>query len=92
MNNKSDIDDATQQEMEAKILHVLKIYPVISPTMLQSGLGAYVKPALWRPALEKLKAEGRVIEVQEGHQTPSDRYNTYSKLYLPGTKVEIGGE
>ena len=75
--------EAMQQlEIELKILHLLSIYPVISPTMLQGGLGPYTKAALWRPVLAKLVAQGKVIETQENLQTPSDRYNTYTKLSL----------
>lgn len=69
-------------DIEAKILHILHIYPVISPTMLQSGLGPYTKPALWRPILARLVREGVVEETQVSLQTPSDRYNTYTKLSL----------
>jgi len=78
------------ETVKAKILHLLKIYPVISPTMLQSGLGPYTKPAIWRPALAELISEGKVIETQESLQTPSERYNTYSKLALPLTRVTVG--
>lgn len=64
------------------IIHLLRIYPVVSPTMLQSGLGPYVKPAIWRPVLQDLIAEGVVVEDQETLQTPRGRYNTYTKLHL----------
>ncbi len=80
--DKSNITEPTSEDIEAKILHILKIYPTISPTMLQSGLGPYTKPALWRPVLARLIEEGKVLESQESLQTPSDRYNTYSKLSL----------
>lgn len=66
------------------IIHLLRIYPVVSPTMLQSGLGPYVKPAIWRPVLQELIAEGVVVEDQETLQTPRGRYNTYTKLHLAG--------
>ncbi len=75
--------------IEVKILHLLGIYPIISPTMLQSALGPSTKPADWRPVLGKLIAAGRVIEEQKSMQTPSERYNTYSKLSLPGTTVSV---
>jgi hypothetical protein len=78
--------------VKTKILHVLSIYPVISPTMLQGGLGAYIKPKIWRPALEALIDEGKVVETQEGVMTPYDRYNTYTKLSLPDTRVTVGGQ
>ncbi len=70
-----------------KILHILSIYPIISPTMLQGGLGPYMKPAQWRPVLADLITKGKVVETQESMMTPNERYNTYNKLSLPGTKV-----
>jgi hypothetical protein len=87
----NDVTNNAEKEVMAKILHLLRIFPVISPTMLQGGLGPYTKPAIWRPALQKLIAEGKVVETQESLQTPSERYNTYTKLSLPGTMVELGG-
>ena len=86
MNTK----DTTNGEIETRILHLLRIYPVISPTMLQSGLGPSTKPAQWRPVLVDLIANGKVLEQQESMQTPSERYNTYTKLSLPGTTVSVG--
>ena len=77
----------TQEAIEAKIVHLLGIYPIISPTMLQSGLGPYVKPGLWRPALAALIEAGRVKEETESLQTPSERYNTYTKLSLSSDNV-----
>ena len=76
-------------EIETRILHLLRIYPIISPTMLQSGLGPSTKPAQWRPVLTALIAQGKVKEDTISMQTPSERYNTYTKLSLPGTKVSV---
>lgn len=70
-------------EIEMKILHILRIYPLISPTMLQAGLGPSCKPAIWRPVLLALIEEGKVIEEHESLLTPTDRSNTYTKLSLP---------
>lgn len=64
------------------IIHLLRIYPVVSPTMLQAGLGPYVKPTVWRPVLQALEEEGIVKEDQETLITPRGRYNTYTKLSL----------
>ncbi len=83
-------DDLMPKVIETKILHLLRIYPIISPTMLQGGLGPQTRPAQWRPVLAKLIAQGKVIEEQKSMQTPSERYNTYSKLSLPGTTVSVG--
>ena len=85
-----NVKGQTPEQLEAKILHILGIYPMISPTMLQSGLGPYTKPELWRPVLMDLIAAGKVVETQESLQTPAGRYNAYTKLSLPLTKVVIG--
>lgn len=93
MNKKTQeqrSDELTGGEIATKILHLLSIYPIISPTMLQGGLGPYMKPALWRPVLAELIESGKVILEQESMQTPTDRYNTYSKLSLPDTTISVG--
>lgn len=74
--------DMTPDEVEAKILHLLTLYPIISPTMLQGGLGPSVRPKLWRPVLTQLIEAGRVEEEQINAQTHSGRYNTYTRLSL----------
>lgn len=61
---------------------MLSIYPVLSPTMLQAGIGPYQKPAHWRPILEELIHEGVVVREQEERKTPKERFNTYTKLRL----------
>ncbi len=68
--------------IKEKIVHMLTIYPLISPTMLQGGLGPYVKPRDWKPLLEVLIQEGVVVRTQEEVFTPNDRFNTYTKLSL----------
>ena len=87
MNEKSTVVDLepTGEEIRIKILHILSIYPIISPTMLQSGLGASWRPLFWRPVLEALIEEGKVMEAKTSMITPMNRYNTYTKLSLPGT-------
>ena len=56
----SNTEGIAEAEIEVKILHLLGIYPIISPTMLQGGLGPSVKPALWRPVLARLINEAKV--------------------------------
>ena len=78
------ITQEVEAKAEAKILHLLRIYPLISPTMLQAGLGPYVKPGIWRPVLRRLIEQGVVREEKEELLTPDERYNTYTKLSLAG--------
>lgn len=83
-----DVTIEELQEAREKILHLLSIYPVISPTMLQSGLGPTAKPAIWRVALEQLKDEKLVTEYYESRSTIHGRHNTYTKLSLTVNVVE----
>jgi len=87
--NQTTQSNLTVEEIQAKILHLLRIYPIISPTMLQGGLGPPLRSIEWRPVLNGLIEEGLIIEDQESLKTPAGRYNAYTKLYLKGTKVTI---
>jgi hypothetical protein len=70
-----------------KIIHALKIYPVISPTMLQAALGPGLSPKLWRPILSALLDNGTVIQKELTTTGPSGRQNTYTQLMLSPEKL-----
>ncbi len=83
VTNTAETFNETEVQMTREmIIHLLGIYPIVSNTMLQSGLGPAVKPVLWRPILGELIEEGVVIRDQETLQTPYGRYNSYTKLSL----------
>lgn len=86
---KDDVEEVEPEVIRAKILHILKIYPIISPTMLQGGLGPSMKPIQWRPILQALVKGGKVVETQKSMRTPLERYNTYTMLHLPETKIAL---
>ena len=87
MSDKQNDTSTDTEDIATKILHLLSIYPIISPTMLQGGLGPQMRPAQWRPVLAQLIEDKKVIESQKSMMTPNDRYNTYSRLSLPGTEI-----
>ncbi len=80
---------STNREIETKILHLLGIYPIVSPTMLQGALGPSLKPKIWRPVLQKMKKEGKIVETKVDGETPTGRYNAYTKIQLPGVIVTM---
>lgn len=67
--------------IEDKILHVLDIYPVISPSMLHIGIGSIPTP-LWKPILRKLINEGVVLSEELDTTTVTGRNFTYTRLSL----------
>lgn len=79
-----------EEDIRAKILHILSIYPVISPTMLQAGLGGGWRPKMWHPVLDTLIEEGVIIREKKSLMTPSNRYNTHPILRLAGVDVING--
>lgn len=85
----SPAQESVNKEIETKILHLLGIYPIVSPTMLQGALGPSLKPKIWRPVLQKMREEGTIIETKVDGETPTGRYNAYTKIHLPGVKVVV---
>lgn len=66
-----------------KILHTLSVYPGISPTMLQAGMGPQFKPAVWRPILEDLRHKGYILTVfHPAYNVRATKYIHYQKLFL----------
>jgi hypothetical protein len=65
-----------------RIVHILTIYPVISPGMLQTALGFSCPAYVWRPILQQLIQDGRVVISADEHQHPIGRAFKYTKLSL----------
>ena len=80
--NEMDNDETLDTDMEARIRLLLELYPVISPTMLQAGLGPQIPPAKWRPALEKLLENGEVRQESVYRQSVAGRHRNYVRLGL----------
>lgn len=56
-----------------RIIELLTVYPRISPTMMQGGLGPQIRASVWRRALQDLIDEGRVELIMEVHGNKSYR-------------------
>lgn len=83
------MDDVTvQREVEGsevirkKIVHILGIYPKLSMSMLQVGIGTGLAPPLWHPVLDNLLLDGVVEKKQFTIQSPSGRNQVYTILSL----------
>lgn len=78
--------DEASEDIASKILHLLKIYPIISPAMLQAGIGPSIKSSVWRPVLKGLVSKGTVVESSLAGETHTGRFNTYTMLSLADTR------
>lgn len=76
-------DENTSEEfLKQKILFILGIYPRLSHSMLQIGMGTGLPALLWRPSLDALIAQGVVKSENVQLTTPSGRAQTYKVLSL----------
>jgi hypothetical protein len=71
-----------EKEIGLKILHILSIYPRLSPTMLQVGIGTGISPSIWHPVLDNLIERGTIDKVQVMSQSPKGREQTYTVISL----------
>lgn len=51
--------------IEAKILALLGVYPILSASMIQAGLGPSLSASLWRPVLTALLSNGTLIQWEQ---------------------------
>ena len=82
MDDMIDHEELLKEQTRERILHILSVYPQISPTMLQGGLGPQTKPEVWRPVLKELIDDGSVVSSEDNRTTPAGRYHSYQILQL----------
>lgn len=75
------------ETIRQKILHILDVYPKLSHSMLQIGLGTNVSAKFWRPVLDQLINEKKVHVDSEFRETPQGRMLTYTVITLANSKT-----
>ncbi len=79
--------DLEERDIQGRILHMLSVYPQISPSMLQISLNL---PALkWKPALEHLIQDEVVLRHVVVMNTPSGRIQNHTILRLHSTELRL---
>lgn len=63
--------DAAEKIIQDKIMHTLSIYPKLSMSMLQVGIGTALTPKLWHPVFERLLKEGKITKQEITAHTPT---------------------
>lgn len=71
--SSSTIGHVAEDMIKKRIMHTLRIYPKLSHSMLQIGIGTGFPPALWHPVLEKLIQDGVVRKHQVRATNPVSR-------------------
>ena len=80
-------DDKSISDMiRDKILYTLQIYPKLSPSMLQVGIGTSVSSKIWRPILNELISNGTVREYSE--RSPRNQSHRILELVQPAPSAQ----
>jgi hypothetical protein len=82
IEEESDFAVITSDLIRDKILHTLKIYPRLSMSMLQVGIGTAISSKIWHPIFMQLKTEGRVKVEHTSARSPAGRDQTYQVISL----------
>lgn len=81
-NTTTTSNEDFETQMRDRIMHVLGIYPELSPSMLQIGMGTSLSPTLWKPILDKMITEGRIVRDDLITEAPNGALRHYSRLHL----------
>lgn len=76
------LSPAEDDTIRSRITDVLEHFPILSPTMLQVGIGPHYKASRWKPVLEAMVREGEVISSSHTRETSEGRWTTIRKVAL----------
>lgn len=86
-NPEVQTDTLLEKEVRDKILHILSVYPQVSPSMLQISLA--LPAAAWKPALEHLIKDNEVMRMVAVMNTPNGRIQSHTILHLSSTELRL---
>jgi len=70
------------QPIREKIVDALTVYPIVSPSQLQTKIGPGIPVKMWRPVLESMITEGIVLRWNERHTLSNKQERVFTKLAL----------
>lgn len=84
------------EHTKARILHSLQVFPFLAASQLHQSIGSATSTKLWRPLLEELIEDGKIVVTHIQEVTPSGRTQSYTiyhlaaNPYIYGTGIGIG--
>lgn len=80
--HETDFVPAAEKIIRDKIIQTLTIWPRLSMSMLQVGIGTALTPKLWHPVMDRLLADGVVIKEEIRAKSTLGRDQTYVVVRL----------
>lgn len=79
----TDLGKIAEDAIRTRIAHVLSIYPALSMSMLQVGIGTGIQPAMWHVVLERMVEDGIISKRQVKATNPlTSREQVYTLVEL----------
>jgi hypothetical protein len=69
-------------QLRKQLVHLLGIYPILSTTMIQSFLGAKVRPRVWKPVLETMVKDGTLVRYEVISENCFGQLRSYTCIRL----------
>lgn len=73
MREHTEEDFVPMSYIEERILYFLSVYPRLSGSMIQVAIGTSIAPVMWRPIIERLIREGKIVLYEIHSRAPSGR-------------------
>lgn len=87
--SEQDVNLSYPEDIKDKIIHLLQIFPVISPSMMQIGIGSSLPTKIWKPVLRQLILDKVVKEDFFVHPSAAGRQQSYTLLSLKDTPINF---
>jgi hypothetical protein len=82
------LGERAEEMIRARIAHTLSIYPKLSHSMLQIGIGTGFPPSLWNPVLDAMIREGTIIREQVQATNPVTKRDQTYTIIRSSTSVQ----
>lgn len=82
----TELTDDMAQTIELtrmRILHALEIFPFMSSSQLHQAIGTSTPGSLWKPLLQHLLEEGKIVRKDISAETVTGRCQAYTIYHLP---------
>ena len=80
---------ALHEDLGQKIVHILTIYPRISPSMLSIHLNGHPVRRDWRMVLDRLIQDDTILRSHLVHLTTTGRNQSHAVLHLADTSLVV---
>ena len=72
----------TIEQTQKQIVHLLQVYPVLSPTLIQALLGAKARPRVWKPIMEVMIKDGTLVRSEMVSENSWGQFHSYTCIRL----------